>query len=598
MRWTERFPWWVRLALSVVTGFLVASWFSFLVSLALRSTNAGLLVTNLLFVWPVWVSGTRGIRQLWPLPPRYLRRLAAVGLALGIAVLMFAGHSGYQPLNGGLFARGYSWGDVALHMTLASFFSAMDRPILDLSLLANTKLTYPFLFDWQASLLLRMGASWVVALAVPAAALFLAGLALSYQLARTLLGSARAAGLHLVLFLGMGSAGGIVWWARDLFAQAPMWNKDYANLLELGLPFANPVNSHFLPQRTFLFGFAVVMAVLLLAHRCYTERLRAEWLLPAGLAGLAFCVHAHSALVASAAVAGLATLQAVQTRSLKPLLFVAGILGALALPQLAWQLQSPAAHTLTYRLGWMWDGTGTLAVFWLRQLGITVILIAVGLWLRWKLWRTPVLALLLVAALVIFTIGNLFWFHPNAFDNLKLMLYAFWAFLLPAAVAVDALSRTRWSLCAPLVVALACFTGTTAILRDVVVRPGFELFSKADLLAAEDLKTILPKDAVVATNLRHNSVVAALVGRQVVAGYTGWLWSYGLDWEGPADATESILQGADTGAFVEQYRVTHIAVSEQDQLDGKANLSLLQTKYQPVYTGHGWYVFATPLSER
>ncbi|MEZ0287103.1 MAG: hypothetical protein ACAH35_04700, partial [Candidatus Paceibacterota bacterium] len=471
------------------------------------------------------------------------------------------------------------------------------RPVLELPLLANTSLSYPFLVDWHAGLLVRMGASWVVAIGIPSAILCAAGLTLSFELVRRLLGSASGAGMHLVLFLGLGSAAGIVPLVTDFFTGKAIWAMDYSNTPLQGLALANPVTSHFFPQRTFLFGFALLMGLIFIAVELHRQK---EWralVIPGMLLGLLPFVHAHTAVVGMLWFGGVACWTLVTEKESR---FWVGaslvLMGVIALPQLWWQLHAPSVSAGAIQIGWMVRDGESVVTFWTRQLGILIPLMAFGGYLVRDKLREPFLGVAYLGAIFFFVVGNLYQFHPSLFDNLKFMLYSLWVLLIPAAWLLDGISRTKVRLFVPIFIGLSTLVGLHAIVRDFIPTTHYELFSKEDLLAADDLQDILPANAVVATVERHNNTIAALVGRRVVAGYSGWLWSYGLTYIPAIDAQKKIVSGLDDGSLAREFGVTHIAVHRRDVVEGLADFEKLRETYRSVYSGHDWAVFSVDRS--
>jgi hypothetical protein len=585
--------WWVQAALAIPVGILVVSWASFLLAVVLQNTNYAIILTNSLLVIPLIWAGKQ-VMQRWRVRDQFTARFFALATGVLGLLVAFWFHSPYGNANGGLSINGYSWGDIPLHMTLASFFAHQVKPILELPLLPHTSLTYPFLIDWQAGVLVNLGASWVFALAVPGALLCGSALILSVELVKRLVGSVRAGGLHLTLFLGLGSAGGAILLLKDIFAGHALWVTDYSNVLEQQLDLANPVTSHLFPQRSFLFGFACFVALFVIIYDLWKAERWKTLVWPSIGLGLLIFAHVHSAVIGMAWWMGVACITMWQKPASRKWLGTGlGLMVLVALPQLWWIFDHLPAHFGSWYTGWMWNGEGNLVTYWLRQLGFDIPLILIGLYLMRKHYTNPFLVVGLLGGLALFITGNVRLFQPSGFDNLKFMLYGFWMLLVPAAYLLDKLSRSKLTLLTPLLVALCVLVGLHTIVREFTPDLSYEAFTSEDLLAADDLQDVLPLDAVVATTEHHNNMIAALVGRRVLAGYSGWLWSYGLNYQQTLTDEQTIMEGADDGTLATQYGVTFIAVHVRDEVDQQANLEALKDKYKVVYTGHNWTVYST-----
>jgi hypothetical protein len=65
-------------------------------------------------------------------------------------------------------------------------------------------------------------------------------------------------------------------------------------------------------------------------------------------------------------------------------------------------------------------------------------------------------------------------------------------------------------------------------------------------LAAQVEQRTAP-DSVILTLGRHNDPLMTLAGRRTVVGYTGWLWSYGIDYRARQADVGAMYQGCATG---------------------------------------------------
>lgn len=223
------------------------------------------------------------------------------------------------------------WADWSLHSTLASSFAvAHNLPPTD-PIFSGTALSYPFLPDFHAAMLEATGGSVGVSLAVPAVLLGVAITVLIASLAKRLCDSLAVGALAALLCVGGGSLGFTgVWWdachaagyadadCRPLAApfhpgtvvaivgKVPSvlsaQPRAYDNLQNdaaaaVGnVQWYTPLFAWWLPQRSFVFGFAVGVAVLLLvvAGRRAPPGTRSPFLLAGLLAGTLPLTHVHS----------------------------------------------------------------------------------------------------------------------------------------------------------------------------------------------------------------------------------------------------------------------------------------------------------------
>lgn len=64
------------------------------------------------------------------------------------------------------------------------------------------------------------------------------------------------------------------------------------------------------------------------------------------------------------------------------------------------------------------------------------------------------------------------------------------------------------------------------------------------------LQSVTAPDAVFLTSDRFNDPVTALSGRSVVAGYTGWLWSFGIDYRQRQEDVAAAYMGCDAATSI------------------------------------------------
>ncbi len=204
---------------------------------------------------------------------------------------------------------------------------------------------------------------------------------------------------------------------------------------------------------------------------------------------------------------------------------------------------------------------------WLVNTGIAVpCTFAAGVLLLWsgvrpagriahevKQWWSAEMKLFLFGGIGIFFLATTIVFQPWYWDNTKFLGYWYLAIAM-GIVAVAWRMKGRWvSFVLKLGVLSMVLTGVVVMIRwgpwtppaDQILQD-YVLMSPSDVQLANTLVRDTPSHAVFATGMSHEDPVMILTGRQVVAGYEGWLWSYGLDYISRKDALEAILAGCPT----------------------------------------------------
>jgi hypothetical protein len=214
-------------------------------------------------------------------------------------------------------------------------------------------------------------------------------------------------------------------------------------------------------------------------------------------------------------------------------------------------------------LGWvMADPTfarASLFQFWSDNFGIFIplalLLIALCGWRAWKTglkWNqesSEAIAFVL-PALAIFVSGLLFQFAPWQWDNLKLMMWAY--FLVLPFLWKDLIAH--WNVPARALVCMALFgSGFISLFGGLSVgRPGFGIANRVELAGVGDAVQRLPVEARFAAYPTFNHPLL-LEGRKLVLGYPGHLWSQGFaDYGGINNSLNQLMQGAENWREIAQ----------------------------------------------
>src|SRR5713226_4278824 len=213
-----------------------------------------------------------------------------------------------------------------------------------------------------------------------------------------------------------------------------------------------------------------------------------------------------------------------------------------------------AASMLDWNPGWVMHdpelGRPTIFQFWFTNFGIFIplalCLLAIGCW---RLWKSGInrneklsekIAFLLPAA-AIFISGLLFKFAPWEWDNLKLMIWAY--FLVLPFLWTDLIAR--WPLEARVAVCIGLFaSGFVSLFGGLAAgRTGFGFANRAELDEVGLATRNIPVEARFAAYPLYNHPLL-LQGRKVVMGYPGHLWTQGFYYAGTENQLRQLMEGA------------------------------------------------------
>jgi hypothetical protein len=512
--------------------------------------------------------------------------------------------------QGAYYCGTNTYGDLALHLSLLTRFAYEAHFTWDFPIFFGAKLSYPFLIDFLSGVLHRTGWTLQWALIVPGLALTLSFLQLLYFTVYRWFRSSAAAVMATVVFLGSGAPAGIVHFWRDWRASGESlshflthMDKMYGHLPDAGLHFSNVVTDYLVPQRSVLFGLPLFLLVLLLLREAWrrSERSRPFLLASAILAGLAPFAHVHGFFVIVGTWGWLATIQSVRRRTLLQPWVGFWLLGAcLAAPQLAWQFWGSYSKGFSHwHLWWLKPPDENPAIFWLRNVGLAIPL---ALWIVVWLSRTRgsrgFYLHVFLAVLVLFAMTNVYLFQPNAFDNMKFMVFSY--LVLSVLVGYTLTRWIAWSAwgAAAAVVAVVTLSAAGALSIATDARVLWRFSAPEDIAAAEALRAVIPPEARVLTSDQHNHFIPTLTGRRIVMGYRGWLWSYGIDYgQVEKDVMAMYAGGPEAVRLFPKYRVSYVCVGPSERKDFHANEEFFERSYPVALRSGPFAVYDVSVGE-
>jgi hypothetical protein len=495
--------------------------------------------------------------------------------------------------EGGLYS-GSAGNDLNFHAALISSFRyGQNFPPIYL-LLPAERLSYPFLPDFHAAVLMAGGLSLRSAMIVTALILGAVIAGLLYALALRITDSARTATLATLLFLLNGGLGFIYffrdWWlSRKSLIQ--FWNTlgfNYANLSEQGIHWNNIVADIMVPQRTSLFGlsiglmiftsFAIVWQRWHTSEKTETSRSQPHSLTLMILAGLLAgnlpYFHTHTYIAAGLVSV---TLFAMRPRREWIGFWVPAVL--LAAPQLL-PLVAHARGAGVVRLffGWLGHDDHFFPVYLLRNFGLPFLLAIPAWWVAPREWRKFYLAFLFL-----FIFPFVIVFSPNLFDNGKLLYY--WHALNSVLVAAWLVRLSTAYKQRVLVIVLAFLSIATALIvfRHETIASA-RVFTDEELTAAAFVREQTEPHALFLTAPELNSPVLSLGGRPVLRGATPWLWSHGYEFRQRESDVRRIYAGtADAPELLRFYHVDYVYLGDAERSDVKANAAFFDANLPAIY---------------
>ena len=201
-----------------------------------------------------------------------------------------------------------------------------------------------------------------------------------------------------------------------------------------------------------------------------------------------------------------------------------------------WMQKSDVWLNYANNSGHPWLHDPAAWIFWVWNFGISLPLL---LMLGWKLAATRQKDAVCFAGtgLFVFLACCFVSFAPWEWDNTKLFL---WAWLACAPFLWEMISK--WPAPARVITCfLLYFSGAVSLVGGLDGRHGYKLTSRSELAATAAVLASIPFEDRIAVEPDYNNPVM-LLGRPVLCGYAGHLWSHGLDYHRQWNALQKVLK--------------------------------------------------------
>lgn len=479
----------------------------------------------------------------------------------------------------GLFAGSMgTWGDGALHLTLINSFLKSDNFWPQQPLFSGARLSYPFLPDFSSSILLKLGVSLTAATGLPAILLLIASVVMLYSIFFKETNSRLVASMALFIVFFLGGFG-FIYFFEDLLKTNfsistftyPL--REYTSMgSEKGIHYINLITSPIVSQRAFLFGFPLLLGIYSILKDGLVRMDKRQFIFAGILVGILPFFHSHTLLTLGIILPVLALVKIFQRpkREFKKVISLWIIFGIVAstliIPQL-FLFFSPntTANTIRLHFGWLaYVKNDNFFWFWLKNTGLLIPLIisspiVLGKQKFIKLFK------FYLPFLAIFIVANVIVFQPLEYDNSKLFNY-WYIFSAPLAASVIAVTLQKLSYIYKIIGVLLFTAIILSGLLDVSRLNNYQknrilLLDNEDINFADFVSKNTNPHAVFATGSQHNHPIPVLSGRKILVGYTGWLWTYGINYgKREQDLRKIYLGDHNTKTLLENYNVDYLVV--------------------------------------
>ena len=516
----------------------------------------------------------------------------------------------YFNLNGDLVAGWVNvWGDFAAHFAYASPFAyrTINDWFISNPVFFYNKFNYPFLTDLISGLLIRLGFSIPSAFVFPSIIYSILFIYLYFKLSYKLTGSSFGAYLSVTIFLLSGGFGFIYFFKNDLgiFLQTLEIPRQYTQMKDPGISFINVITSELIPQRSFLMGLPITIFILLTLNNFLINKFKVKKIkiiLLGLLYGFLPVVHMHSFIALSLICAFMFLYNIKYYKNLLLFAFTAFI-PALIIYLLLFKNSLEASNFFAFYPGWMANKNEhnvNIFIFWFYNFGL-FFPVSLFLYFYKKLYKNY----LYTSALFIFIVMHIFKFQPWVWDNAKLLTYWYLIFCIPIAKELAILytvinKKTHFLVklfkvgLATLLLILLTFSGFLDILYlSNYKKNSYVISSSSDLNFAKNVNKVISSGNTVLTATNHNNVISNHTKGRVLLGFTGWLWSYGINYyKTYNDLQQMYINPANSLNLYKNYNVKYVVVSGVEESEFKnINSSYFYTNFNLVIDSPNFKLF-------
>lgn len=630
---------WLGLCLGLILMMWLPALFAFLMDFTIGAHLCAILLMLLLLAGAWFGRAKEGMAPWSDRDKRLLLMLACVALPLSI----WGGYMQYSHVlrpaaDGSLHVGQSTYGDLPLHLAIATSLRNASFPP-DYSILPGALLSYPFLADSLSTSFLMMGCSIQTAMVFPGTWMmmltFSGYLILAEKMAKTWKGAILATlfffingGLGFIYLFDMqgavlGAAG-----ENELQSVSGLWNRirlvmdgwyqtpaNHAEFTTYNLRWSNVIADMMIPQRTTLGGWCQVLpCIYLLYDSLMPEKnqlpaidchdgpvavfIRREipyrQLILLGLwAGMLPMVNTHCFLALGLLSAGWLLYDLIHCKGQRMQALIHwGIFGGLAVlvaaPQLfTWTFNQAVGNEnfLQFQFNWVNGSQGMLdGYFWfyLKNIGLPFLLILLAL-----LEKNQKRRFLASGAFMIYLVAEFIQFQPNIYDNNKL-LYIWYMIccVIAADYGLELLGKLKGMRAKPVIAALCAFvcffTGALSIAHEV--KSDWQMFSRAEVEAAEYIEENTEQDATFLTWTQHINFVSSLAGRRIVCGPDTWLYYHGFNtWDRQRDIRSFYADPVGYEYILSEYEVDYILIGSQERYHLSVDEYAIANRYDKVY---------------
>jgi len=470
------------------------------------------------------------------------------------------------------------WGDGVAHLSYMAAFAFRSVFPVTHPLFYGHPFTYSFFADAIGGLITRIGVPQWLSYNLLGLILSIACLFGLWHLFRLLTHSDKQSLLAGNLFLLSGGLG----WKYLILDRLGITTPPVVSYFPLlytqregtDIVWLNTIIGELIPQRAFLLAIPLGIFLLLTWYKRFIlgkAVSRKRLILTGIIFGLMPIIHPHTTMIL--ALTFLCWCLPTIKKNIKdivliglPTLVIGGAMVARFL------IPSVSSGFFKFFPGWLSGPKDTnWFIFWMDNWGIFLPLAAIGSFF----FLDKTLKKVILPFWIWFLLANLFLFQPYDWDNAKLLTWVNLFLCIPVVRVMAKLwraNRINKSLVIISILFMTLAGGLDALHMVDTNTYRIKIVSDEEISLANQVKQLTPTDAVILTATTHRNWVPILTGRQILCGYQGWMWTYGIKAGSRVDDMKAIYAGESNAAeLLRKYHVGYIVVGPEERDEFSVN---------------------------
>jgi hypothetical protein len=474
------------------------------------------------------------------------------------------------------------WADGAAHLSyMAAFAFRHQFPIMH-PVFYGHPFTYSFLSDAIGGWLTKAGLSLWSAYNLWGLVLTIATLIAIWAFLKTFLQTDKRTFVAGNLFLLSGGLG----WKYIMLdklgittpPESPFFPLLYTQREGTDIVWLNVIVGELLPQRAFLLAIPLAIFLLITWYQLFIKKqaVSTKRVICTGLIfGCMPIIHPHTTMMLALTIIWWALPQLIKNwkQTLKPLLLIGIptiIIGGLN--TVRFLSPSVSSGFFSYLPGWLASVKETnWFIFWMDNWGLFLPLAAVGTYLI----KSSTTRSVIMPFWVWFGLANLFLFQPYDWDNSKLFTWVYLVFTIPVTLALSRLWRGQLLNRLLVIISIACLTLAGAIdvghLADTKTYK-IQLLSPEEIELGTYVRSHTPDTSIILASTTHRNWVPIMTGRQILCGYQGWMWTYGIKaGQRVTDVREMFAGTTNALVLLKSYGINYVVIGPEERAEFSVN---------------------------